>query len=39
MVEEGCNWQKPNRSANTLRHSTELHHLREQRIAAYAPAT
>jgi putative transposase len=35
MIYEGGSWQKPDRSAKTLRHPIRLRHFREQRITVY----
>jgi transposase InsO family protein len=38
MIYERGRWQKPDRSAKTLRHPIRLRHFREQRITVYEPA-
>jgi hypothetical protein len=35
MVYEGGSWQKPGRSAKTLRHPIRVRHFREQQISVY----
>jgi len=35
MIYAGASWQKPGRSAKTLRHPIRLRHFREQRITVY----
>ncbi len=35
MIHTGTNWQKPDRSAKTVRHPIRLQHFREQRITVY----
>jgi hypothetical protein len=35
MIYQGRHWQKPDRSAKTLRGPIRLRHFREQRITAY----
>ncbi len=35
MIYAGTDWQKPERSAKTLRHPIRLRHFREQRITVY----
>ena len=35
MLYQGLTWQKPDRSAKTLRYPIRLRHFREQRIMIY----
>lgn len=35
MIHEGGSWQKPDRSAKTLRRPIRVRHFREQRISVY----